>query len=46
MAEPGNGATLRTYFMVLRRRKWWVIVLALLGLVASLALSLRQPNQS
>ena len=45
MAEPGNGATLRTYFMVLRRRKWWVIVLALVGLVASLALSLRQPKQ-
>ncbi len=45
MAEPGNGATLRTYFVVLRRRKWWVIVLALLGLAASLALSLRQPKQ-
>ena len=45
MAEPGNGATLRTYFVVLRRRKWWVIVLALLGLAASLALSLQQPKQ-
>jgi capsular exopolysaccharide synthesis family protein len=45
MAEPGNGAALRTYLAVLRRRKWWVIVLALLGLAASLALSLRQPKQ-
>ena len=45
MAEPGNGATLRTYFVVLRRRKWWVIVLALLGLAGSLALSLRQTKQ-
>jgi capsular exopolysaccharide synthesis family protein len=31
--------------VVLRRRKWWVIVLALLGLAASLALSIRQPKQ-
>jgi succinoglycan biosynthesis transport protein ExoP len=45
MAEPGNGATLRTYFVVLRRRKWWVIALALLGLAGSLALSLRQTKQ-
>ena len=45
MAEPGNGATLRTYFSVLRRRKWWVVALALLGLGASLALSLTQPDQ-
>jgi succinoglycan biosynthesis transport protein ExoP len=45
MAEAGNGATLRTYFVVLRRRKWWVIVLALLGLAVSLTLSLRQPKQ-
>ena len=45
MAEPGNGATLRTYFVVLRRRKWWVIVLAALGLGGSLALSLPQPKQ-
>ena len=45
MAEPGNGATLRTYFVVLRRRKWWVIALAVLGLAGSLALSLRQTKQ-
>ncbi len=45
MAEAGTEATLRTYFVVLRRRKWWVITLALLGLVASLTLSLRQAKQ-
>ncbi len=45
MAEPGNGATLRTYLVVLRRRKWWVIALAVLGLAASLALSVRQAKQ-
>src|SRR5450755_4714689 len=45
MAEAGNGATLQTYFVVLRRRKWWVIVLALLGLAVSLTVSLRQPKQ-
>ena len=45
MAEPGNGATLRTYLVVLRRRKWWVIALAVLGLGGSLALSFTQPKQ-
>ena len=45
MAELGNGAALRTYLSVLRRRKWWVIALALLGLGASLGLSLTQPKQ-
>ena len=28
MAEPGNGATLHSYLVVLRRRKWWVIAIA------------------
>ena len=45
MAEAGNGATLRTYLVVLRRRKWWVIALAVLGLAVSLALSVRQAKQ-
>ena len=45
MAEPGNGATLHSCLVVLRRRKWWVIALALLGLAVSLALSLRQPKE-
>ncbi len=45
MAEPGNGATLHSYLVVLRRRKWWVIALAMLGLAASLALSLTEAKQ-
>jgi capsular exopolysaccharide synthesis family protein len=45
MAEAGDEVTLRNCFMVLRRRKWWVISLALLGLVASVALSLHQAKQ-
>jgi receptor protein-tyrosine kinase len=45
MAELGSGPTLRAYLVVLRRRKWWVISLAVLGLAASLALSLREAKQ-
>jgi succinoglycan biosynthesis transport protein ExoP len=45
MAEADNGGTLRTCFVVLRRWKWWVISLALLGLAASVALSLQQAKQ-
>jgi len=45
MAEADGGATLRNCFVVLRRRKWWVISLALLGLAASVALSLQQAKQ-
>ena len=45
MAEPSNGATLHSYLLVLRRRKWWVIAIALLGLGGSLAPSLTQSKQ-
>jgi polysaccharide biosynthesis transport protein len=45
MAEFGSGPTLQTYLRVLRRRKWWVIGTALLGLAASLILSLTEPKQ-
>lgn len=45
MAESGVEPTLRTYLMVLRRRKWWVIAFALLGLGVSLAIALTQPKQ-
>ena len=45
MAEHGSGPTLRAYLAVLRRRKWWVISFAVLGLAASLALSLREAKQ-
>jgi capsular exopolysaccharide synthesis family protein len=36
--------TLRSYVAVLRRRKWWVIAVTVLGLVASLGYSLTQPK--
>ena len=45
MAESGVEPTLRTYLMVLRRRKWWIITIALLGLGVSLAMSLSQHKQ-
>jgi capsular exopolysaccharide synthesis family protein len=45
MGESGVEPTLRTYLMVLRRRRWWVVTLMLLGLGASLALSLTQAKQ-
>jgi polysaccharide biosynthesis transport protein len=43
--EPGAGPTLRSYTRLVRRRKWWVAGLALLGLAASLAISLNQARQ-
>lgn len=45
MAELGSAPTLRAYLTVLRRRKWWVVSFAILGLGASLALSLREAKQ-
>jgi polysaccharide biosynthesis transport protein len=45
MAEFGTDPTLRTYLTLLRRRKWWVIAMALLGLAVSLAISLSQPKE-
>ena len=45
MAEFGSEPTLRTYLTVLRRRKWWIIAIALLGLAVSLAISLSEPKQ-
>jgi capsular exopolysaccharide synthesis family protein len=38
--ELGTESALGTYLVILRRRKWWVISLALLGLAVSLASSL------
>jgi succinoglycan biosynthesis transport protein ExoP len=43
--EPGAGPTLRSYTRLVLRRKWWVTGLALLGLAASLAISLTQAKQ-
>jgi polysaccharide biosynthesis transport protein len=43
--EFGTDPTLRSYAHVVRRRKWWVIALALLGFAASLALSFTEHKQ-
>jgi len=45
MNESGSGPTLRSYLVTLRRRKWWVAGFVLLGLAASLALSLTEAKQ-
>ncbi len=45
MAEPGAEPTLRGYLHVLRRGRWWVAALTLLGLGVSLALSLTSAKQ-
>ena len=43
--ELGADPTLRSYLMVLRRRKWWIACAALLGLAASLGLAFIEPKQ-
>ena len=43
--EFGGAPTLRSYIGIVRRRKWWIAAAALLGLAASLALSLTQARQ-
>jgi capsular exopolysaccharide synthesis family protein len=45
MAEPGSEPSLRGYLHILRAGRWWVIVVALLGLGVSLALSLTTVKQ-
>jgi len=45
MAEPGAEPTLRGYLHVLRRGRWWVAALTLLGLGVGLALSLTSAKQ-
>jgi succinoglycan biosynthesis transport protein ExoP len=45
MAEPGVEPTLRGYLHVLRRGRWWIAAFSLLGLGASLALSLTSVKQ-
>jgi capsular exopolysaccharide synthesis family protein len=44
-SEFGSDPTLRSYALLVRRRKWWVIGLTLLGLAASLAISFNQQKQ-
>jgi capsular exopolysaccharide synthesis family protein len=43
--EFGSDPTLRSYAQIVRRRKWWVIALAMLGLAASLAISFTQSKE-
>ena len=46
MTDPYEAPepTLGSYLAVLRRRKWWVIAITVLGLVASLGYSLTEPK--
>jgi polysaccharide biosynthesis transport protein len=44
-SEFGNEPTLRSYALLVRRRKWWVAGLAVAGLGVSLALSFTEPKQ-
>jgi polysaccharide biosynthesis transport protein len=43
--EPGAAPSLRAYGQIIRRRKWWVILITLAGLAISLGLSLTEPDQ-
>ncbi len=43
--EFGGVPTLRSYIALVRRRKWWVAAATLLGLGASLGLSLKEAKQ-
>jgi capsular exopolysaccharide synthesis family protein len=47
MTDPYEAPepTLASYLAVLRRRKWWVVAVTALGLVASLGFSLVQPKE-
>ena len=45
-SEFGSDPTLRSYAQLVRRRKWWVIGLTLLGLAASLAIWVDLPAPS
>jgi len=44
-SEFGSDPTLRTYAQLVRRRKWWVIAFALIGLAVSLAISFTEAKQ-
>jgi len=43
--EFGSDPTLRSYAQLVRKRKWWVIALAVAGLAVSLAISFTEPKQ-
>jgi capsular exopolysaccharide synthesis family protein len=44
-SEFGSDPTLRSYAQLVRRRKWWVISFALVGLAVSLAISFTEAKQ-
>jgi len=44
-SEFGSDPTLRSYAQLVRRRKWWVIAFALVGLAVSLAISFTEAKQ-
>jgi polysaccharide biosynthesis transport protein len=44
-SEFGSDPTLRSYAQLVRRRKWWVIAFALVGLAAALAISFTETKQ-
>src|SRR5215468_2369964 len=43
-SEFGANPTLRSYALIVRKRKWWVIAFALVGLIVSLAISFVEPK--
>src|SRR5215813_12030434 len=43
-SEFGSNPTLRSYALIVRKRKWWVIAFALVGLIVSLAISFVEPK--
>jgi len=43
--ELGSDVSLRSYALVVRKRKWWVITLALVGLAVGLAISFATARQ-
>jgi len=44
-SEFGSDPTLRSYAQLVRRRKWWVIAFALVGLLVALAISFTATKQ-
>ena len=44
-AETGSDLTLRSYVQTVFKRKWWVISVALAGLMVGLVISISQPRQ-
>lgn len=43
--ELANAPMLRGYLVLIRKRKWWIAIFALLGLAAGIVLSLAQPKE-